>query len=593
MRKRRLFSSLSTTINAFYLLLIGLFVLLTGTIIFYIANTQLSRNSEENMDNILNQKMEYLSFRYRDLFEQFYNLSTSVSVERFADAQAPSAQTFLDLSEEAEEFYNRNSEFIDSLFIYMDNGNYVIAESEQQVVRSDLDPETFYSQYPEAKESFRWINNHTDPVFTQQQEVQSLLRIVTGGDEEPAGVLLVNLKTAYIDSLLQENLPADTYMMLLNEEGWHIPAGAADQEELNEQVYALYREEALTAGVGEVASAAGAYHVATGIIPTNKWQVVLLSPQRSLIGSVPAALLLTLAVVLLLALLSTFFFRIIRRYISIPITAMSQRILQMEHINEKLEITPGIPQELAVLYESFNELAERNGKLLREITAEQEEKLDLEVALLHAQISPHFLYNTLYSIKGLCEMGLNQEASEMISKLSDFFRTSLSRGKEIIPIREELRNITSYLYIMEMRYGDFFTYSLEVPERLQDYAVVKLSLQPLVENAIYHGVMEDRGAGRIVISAEEEDETEDGAIILHVRDNGKGMDEQKLARIKAELHAPYLAQDRQMTGVGLRSVAIRIRNRYGSQYGLDITSEPGEFTDVSIRIPKVRGDELV
>lgn len=590
MKKRRLFTSLSTTINTFFILLLVLFTLLTGAILYYIANTQIFRDSEMNMENILNQKMEYLTFLYRDAFEQFYELTESPAIERFSDQSALSAQAFLGLSEEAEAFYNRNSAFVDSLYIYMENGDFVIAESEQQVVDASFDPATLYSYFPEAREGFRWLNSHTDSVFTRHQEVQSLLRIIEDQEGEPAGILLVNFKVAYIDSLLQDNLPEDTYMMLLSEEGRHVPAGVVEREDLNRQIDRLYRVGTFPEETTELAvSGKGSYLLTSSPIPTNKWQVVLLSPKRGLFNSLPVIVVFILLAVVLLAVLAAFFFRVIRRYISSPITTMSSRILAMEQINEKLEITPGIPQELAVLYESFNELADRNGRLIQEITAQQEEKLDLEIALLHAQISPHFLYNTLYSIKGLCELGLNQEASEMISKLSDFFRTSLSRGKEVITIHEELKNIESYLYLMEMRYGDFFSYVIQVPEGLRDYSIVKLSLQPLIENAIYHGVMEDRGAGSILIRAQEEE----AAIVLSIQDNGKGIEAEKLERIQAELGAPYLSQEHKTVGVGLRSVDIRIKNRYGSGFGLVMESQLGAGTRVSIRIPKVRGGKLV
>lgn len=186
-------------------------------------------------------------------------------------------------------------------------------------------------------------------------------------------------------------------------------------------------------------------------------------------------------------------------------------------------------------------------------------------------------------------MGMNKEASEMVSKLSDFFRTSLSRGKEIITLKEELKNIESYLYMMEMRYGDFFQYQIIVSEDLYDNLIVKLSLQPLVENAIYHGVMGDRGEGLITIGSELLDDD----IIIYVEDNGGGIATDKLERIRAEIKAPYLSGSREDTGVGLRSVDIRLKNRYGEQYGLSITSQVGEYTKVSVRIPKLKGNDYL
>src|SRR5690606_2192852 len=186
-------------------------------------------------------------------------------------------------------------------------------------------------------------------------------------------------------------------------------------------------------------------------------------------------------------------------YMSKPFQKLAK---QMDLVNENhlfLEEKISGPKEMRVLNRGFIELVDRINGLMDQVILEQEEKRQLEFAIMHAQINPHFLYNTLYSIKGLCDMGMTKEASQMVTALSNFFRIGISKGKEIISVKEEIEHIENYLIIQEMRYGDDFTYEIDVEESILENEIVKLSLQPIIENAIYHGVKQKRGQGKIVI----------------------------------------------------------------------------------------------
>lgn len=216
--------------------------------------------------------------------------------------------------------------------------------------------------------------------------------------------------------------------------------------------------------------------------------------------------------------------------------------------------------------------------LMEQIKKEQEKKKKLEFAVMHAQIHPHFLYNTLYSIKSLCDMGMNREASSMISALSNFFRISISKGQEMISIEEEIEHIKSYLFIQEMRYGDDFSYEIDVDQHILSFRIIKLTLQPLVENAIYHGVKQKRGKGTILVKGYCINDT----IYFEVIDNGVGMDVNKIKEIMDALNNK---EENAALGIGLRSVHERIQLHYGSSYGMHIESELGKGTKVTVTVP--------
>ncbi|UJF15662.1 histidine kinase [Jeotgalibaca sp. MA1X17-3] len=590
LKKKGLFSSLSSTINAFYILLIVLFVVLTGSILYFVANNQIYKNTETNMQQTLDQKLEYLSFLYRDIFEQFYFLTQNIAVEKLNDSIQSSPQSYLSLTEEVEFFYNRNSNFIDSIYINLGNDAYLITESTQQEVSPSFQKELYYSFENETNEGYFWLNNHEDPIFDQSQDVQSIVYLLNGNQNSLNGLMVVNLKTSFIQNILQDTSMDGGYMMLVDPKGYLVPEEVEENQELNQRIFNLFKEDSLNEQNQEISlNSKEKYWLRNGTVGTNKWELVFVSPKTSLLQSTSVIFLIFLLISLILSVSATFFLQIVRRYISAPIKNLAESMLTTETYHEKLKWSKDVPEELAVLYESYNTLTDRNIHLIEQMTAQQEEKKDLEVALLHAQINPHFLYNTLYSIKGLCEMGENEEASEMISKLSDFFRTSLSKGEEIITIEEEIKNIKSYLYIMEMRYGDFFSYEINVSKELYSYEIVKLSLQPIVENAIYHGVMQNRQKGLLIIEATELE----NSLLFCVRDNGAGIEDIILEKINREVHTPLVDHTREETGVGLRSVNIRIKNRYGNKYGIRIESIHGEYTEVFISIPKTRGEKNV
>lgn len=576
--------SISSTINAIYVGIILLFLVLTGGVLYTVALQQVDQNTDETMNSLISQKSDYLSSQYQDIFEQFYMVTKSNASRNLLDNNYQSGEYYLTLSEEVDDFYYRNASFIDSIYININN-YYEIAVSEQQNLgNSSKISSLFHPQVPE-REGYFWLNNHTDQLFNRTQDVQTMVYYEKSSNgSDTTSTFVVNLKTSFIDDILSELSMEGSYMMLLAPDGYHVPEDAPINEELNDEIYTLYQNGEFYQEVQE--HSFGEYNLRNKTIGTNKWEIVLVTPYRSLFGSDSNLPLTILPLLAVLTGIIVVIFQLIKKYISNPIEQLAAQMETTESYDEKLVPSKNVPQELAILYETYNNLSDRNTLLVERMEIEQEEKLELELALLHAQINPHFLYNTLYSIKGLVDMEMNEEASEMVLNLSDFLRTSLSRGKEVITIKEELKNIESYLYMMNMRYGDYFDYEINVSEDLLPYHIVKLTLQPLVENAIYHGVMHTREKSMITIGSERLGDD----LIMYVEDNGAGMSPEKLNKILEEFKVPYLSSSREETGVGLRSVDIRVQNRYGRKYGLDISSEENKYTRISVKLPLIKGE---
>lgn len=248
------------------------------------------------------------------------------------------------------------------------------------------------------------------------------------------------------------------------------------------------------------------------------------------------------------------------------------------NLSVRANVNTGV--EATALSNSMNTMIDKINELLEQVTTEQIRLRKAEFELLQAQINPHFLYNTLDAIIWLAEAGEQKRVVGMVRNLSDFFRTSLNQGKDINSIKEEMLHVKSYLEIQHVRYQDILSYDIEVPEALYIYSIPKITIQPLVENALYHGIKNKRGMGHISIRGEagEKDFT------ITVTDDGIGIDETRLRQVQSGI------QNKVLTGkdfYGLYNVCERIRLNFGEEYGIFIESVYGEGTSVRVILPYV------
>jgi two-component system sensor histidine kinase YesM len=247
--------------------------------------------------------------------------------------------------------------------------------------------------------------------------------------------------------------------------------------------------------------------------------------------------------------------------------------------------------ELKELGEQINQMADRLEMLIDQVRQKQDNLAKAELRTLQAQINPHFLYNTLDTIVWQAESGKGEEVVQLTRSLSDFFRISLSAGADWIPVTQELKHVSAYLSIQKIRYRDILDYEVEMPEGLEEIYMLKLLLQPLVENALYHGIKNKRGGGKITVRVSKLNRI----MTFRVTDTGKGMTPEQLREVEDMLteEAPtaQAALESGHTGFGLRNVDTRIRLYYKKQTGLIFQSGP-EGTEVSFTIPIRSREEI-
>lgn len=292
--------------------------------------------------------------------------------------------------------------------------------------------------------------------------------------------------------------------------------------------------------------------------------------ERLITGSVIGFFLVFIAVIYMSFLISN--------SITKPIKDLSEVTNQVANGDLTVRSDVDAGAEIKVLGDSLNSMIDKINELLNQVTEEQIRLKNAELELLQAQINPHFLYNTLDAIVWLAESGEQEKVVSMVGSLSDFFRTCLSKGKEVVTIREELLHVKSYLSIQHVRYQDIMEYEINIPQELNEQSIPKMTLQPLVENALYHGIKNKRGKGNITISGE----VFDDYFVLYVKDNGIGMAPDRLTEVKNSL----LEKSPSGKGVyGLYNVNERIKLKFGDRYGISIESTYNEGSSISVKLP--------
>lgn len=274
---------------------------------------------------------------------------------------------------------------------------------------------------------------------------------------------------------------------------------------------------------------------------------------------------------------------LIARHLTYDIFRLSNAAEQIKNGNWDVRIECTSHDEIGRLAQKFNSMIEEIEYTTDRLMAEQQSKREYQLELLNQQINPHFLYNTLDNVCSLAKLGYLDELTGLVSNLSSFYRGVLSKGSHIISLRRELNIAASYLKIMQTRYYNTFSFRIDIPEDLMENSILRLTLQPILENAIYHGFKDHLPGGEILISSEVIQDT----VYLYVEDNGMGM-EPELA--KTLLTDTGTSDSKE--GFAVRNVHNRLELYYGTDYGLKVESRLGQGTKITVTVPHCPWDGI-
>jgi two-component system sensor histidine kinase YesM len=310
--------------------------------------------------------------------------------------------------------------------------------------------------------------------------------------------------------------------------------------------------------------------------PQLGWKLVSATSLGSLTAGLESLQWTLLAIAVLCCVAAILGSLYLSKVIALPIVELARSMKGFREGDLNIQLKVATRDEMGYLAIGFNEMLRRLRELLENILREQRQKREYELALIQSQIKPHFLYNTLDVIYALSTMGRNTDVQKTTKALADFYRVSLSGGREHIRLEEELRNVRDYLAIQHIRYSDVFTYEIDVDRSILQASILKLTLQPLIENAIYHGLKEQTQMGKLLIKGYRSG----NRIVIEVADDGVGMSEEKVKGLLLEGR-----EASEHSSFGLLNVDNRLKLTYGSPYGLQITSQLGEGTVVWVNLP--------
>ncbi|HAB93691.1 MAG TPA: histidine kinase [Lachnospiraceae bacterium] len=538
---------------------------------------------------MMTESMEQLMSQTEYTLEDYLTSMRRISDAMYYDAIKDKDLAKDSLDGEMSLLYEANKDNLVSFAVFRRDG-LLVSASPVSTMKADLDvrEEPWFNLALEKPENLHFSTPHVQNIFDASSFryywVISLSRIVelTSSGVPMRGVLLVDMNYSTIEEMMNRvnNSSSYQYFYLCDGNGeliYHprmiqIGAGKYKENSLNASDYEDGVHEEFFEGERRV--------VIVKTISYTGWKLVGVIPTSGFRLGAGSTQYFTILVLLATILALLVIYRLVTNRITSPILRLSRSIQKMEGGRvDPDSVYIGGPTEVRQLGRSLQGSFRQVNALMEDVVREQEERRRSELDALQSQINPHFLYNTLDSIVWMIEGERNDDAVFMVTQLASLFRISLSKGRTVISIKDELIHARNYMNIQKVRYKEAFEITWDISEEILDYCTVKLVVQPILENALYYGIDAMGDEGEILVRGTKKG----GDIYIAVSDNGLGMPKETVDQLLVD-------EDRVRShgsGVGLINVHKRIMLRFGRQYGLMIESEPDEGTTVTIHLPAV------
>lgn len=401
----------------------------------------------------------------------------------------------------------------------------------------------------------------------------SLIRVINDiNSGQKLGLLIINMNESAFDNLsVKLSSEYGTKLIIKNELGELITKPDINEEILNKIKNDNFSDSNIGFLVEKVKNKD--YVISSLETPNYNWKLITVSQYSESLQQRKYTNYFLICFSIISFLLIILGSMVISRFITRPIKKLCKSMKDIENGEFNVVNIETYDDEVGELKKGYNIMISQINQLLEKIVKDEKIKRQTELNLLMSQIKPHFLYNTFDTIHSLALSGENKKIYEMIKALGKFYRTSLNNGKDIINIEEEINTVKSYLIIQNIRYSDMFEAEYNLDSGCNNFKIIKLVLQPLVENAIYHGVRNRKDKGKLKISTFQEEEK----VVLTLEDNGLGMEETQVRNII----------ENKTTGIGVRTTKERLRVFYGDDHEFIVESEKNIGTKIIIKIPKV------
>lgn len=467
---------------------------------------------------------------------------------------------------------------VHTIYVYIDGKRQLITSAPRYYGPAYFPDTEWVDIAARVTEPFEWVTNYHDAGLSGRVYVSVICRAdILRTEIRPTAYVSVNLDSGYIYRAIQGlRVTRGSTVFLLDGNGRIVAAANPDMLGSSIDDHYAGALAARKGGVGRVR--VDVRHLAIyEPINVEEWGILTIVPERELFAAQRRAFLWPLSAIVLIA-IALFFSasRLVRRSVTQPMEALVAAMQRAERGEFDSPIEEDRADEFGYLYHTYNTMVSRISQLIRELYQERILKQEMELQYLQTQVNPHFLYNTLDTINWLAKKYEALDISRIVMALSQLYRTAFNRGRDYIRVRDVLEGVRSYLYIEQFRYGSVRDYRLDVDDPANDCMILNLVLQPLVENAVVHGVGEGDPGGDVAIRA-----IYDPPLLrFRVADTGCGISSDKLRIIRRSMNGKGGG-----AASGLRNVNRRLQLFYGQEHGLQIDSEAGRGTVVSFAVP--------
>ncbi|MCJ7843489.1 sensor histidine kinase [Lederbergia sp. NSJ-179] len=506
-------------------------------------------------------------------------ITNEKEVAQFMERSTPSKKSVSEIKDKMKIYKQKHPEIAGILLV--NQYDHVVSNEILRVSRDPLTKEIWYKKAIQSPENIQLISNPIgrnikNKVNYQMNYVLSLVKAIKNPEtNQVTGVILMDLKLDFIKNVIESiKIGNSGFIFITDKEGEIVYAP------VNSIVYRIHPSwlQAKNSPPIEKNINDDKYQIIYNTIPDIGWKVVGVFSLNETTKVVTEVQHFTIVIAIITLAISSIVSVFFANMITKPLNKLKTLMGNVEEGHFDVRFNSKYNDEVGQLGNSYNKMVQEIDRLIQLLYVKEKSKREEELKVLQAQIQPHFLYNTLDTIQWMAYEYKAPKIAEMVNSLTTLFRIGLNKGKEFISIREELEHVRSYLIIQMTRYESKLEYDIKADEEVKDYQILKLILQPLVENSIYHGIRNKRGKGRITITVTRQDEN----LLLCVMDTGKGIKEEMLKQLN---HSLKMMGTTDRKGYGLHNVNERIKLSYGAKYGLEVFSEYEQGTEIQAILP--------
>ncbi|GGF99200.1 cache domain-containing sensor histidine kinase [Paenibacillus abyssi] len=575
---------------------VSLFIILLTCLIFYYKNVNDIKNQTYSLS-------EMITKQFSRTFELYMQEIEKLSISIFGDPVIQSNllahyETFdpvennrIEISINSRLFNHAHSRpHVESIAIFtLDGDVYYVSKGQNQLLNNSLQNETWFENNPKIYENtFFLVPTAKENAIggTQVHVIPFVRNINRVPSRNVMGYMKININADVIDNML---VPSDTNEMeknmrvfIITDEGHIVYDNKHEltgRTSIDMDTSILQRDHRY----GDMIWNGKQYLYTYEKSSYSGWNTMILIPNDFILSEQKRSQYILIIVGLLATLIIAVVSYVLSHHITLPLRYMMKKMNRVEQGDFSQRMTFEGNNEIGRLSRIYNNMLDSISRLISEVYESKLAEKNAQLSALQAQINPHFLYNTLNIMKSISRIRGIEEVAEMSESLAELFQYSMHNLQHPVPLRQEMDHIHNYMNIQQHRFSNRFELRCDIPEELLQASVLKLTIQPLIENAIIHGLGKVKSGGYIDVSARKVN----GILTIEVADNGKGMDDEQLFLLQHSLRAPNRMKELQdeTRGIGLRNIGQRIQLLYGENHGIEVVSQPGAGTTVKLNFP--------